>query len=87
LTVLFLSEVIHRKQYPKRRVPVSRIALHNTAVVANDLRNNGKAQTLAFHFGRYKGVEKIGSQTLWNSWAIILYGDLQRQRNPLTASR
>src|SRR5687768_13937918 len=68
----------HRQQDTEGRAPRSRVAFDDAAVVADDLRNQGKSQATPLGFGGHEGFEQVGQEVGRNARSVVAHRQLDR---------
>src|SRR5262245_25577007 len=76
-----------RHQNPEGGFARDRITLDNSAVVADDLGDESKAEARAIGLRRDERIEQVGQAIRRHPGTRILYGEFERQRYPITHAR
>jgi hypothetical protein len=86
-----ITGAVHRQQQAERSASRSRVALNDPAVVAHDLRHQGKSEATSLGFGGDEGVEQLLDEVGRNAGPAVAtassIGRLTRSRDPGTCSR
>src|SRR4051794_32394222 len=70
-----------RHQDPKHRVPGLRLALNHTAMISNDLRDQGEPEAGPGGFGSNERVKQVRHQVFGDPGPVVLDAKFERERN------
>jgi hypothetical protein len=74
---------VHRQEHAEGRAPRGGVAFDDPAVVADDLRNQGKSEATSLGFCGHEGVEQLLDEVRRDSGPAVANCELDRQADAL----